>query len=145
MIGDSSGYPKDKIVTTTMDPLTGEVITTIIDDESSVSWSNATIASPSGIVQYTDGTSYGNLFNPTYLTNEQCKKAIIDMFSSLTKYQRERLINRLEDNKILSDIAQRIAPHCGRITTMEDLLLAHVSPEELRQLHAQLLIEEEIK
>lgn len=143
-MSDSSGGSNNNIVTTTLDPLTGEMITTTVDEQS-LQWSDSTLGLPTGIGPYTDNTMYSTIFGPTFLTNEQCKKTIFDMFSTLTKYQRERLINRLEDHKAMSDIANRIAPYCGRVTTMEDLLLGHVLPEELRQLHAQLLIEEEIK
>ena len=139
MIGDSSGYPKDSIVTTTMDPLTGDVVTTTIDDESSVNIGSLTANGSWALGPYTNNTMYNSA-----LTKNEMKKVILTKFSELSSQQRERLINRCEDAKAIRTIIP-VNPYALYVTCPEEELLSHVAIEDLRSIHAQLLIEEEIK
>ena len=127
---------KDGIVCTHLDVSTGEIVTT-------------TIGQPDNTVYtYSDGTAIGSLGNSIDYSErwkKECKEILLNNFSTLAKHQRERIINLIEDHDAMTKMIGTIENSFCRAKTKEDTISEYVTIDELKSLHARLLIEEEIK
>ncbi len=131
----------DQIVSTHLDVLTGEMVTTTIYQPDNTVWT------------YSDNTgngianigSIGNSINYDERWKIECKEILLNNFSTLSKHQRERIINLIEDHDAMTKMIGTIEHSFCRVKTKEDTISEYVTIDELKSLHARLLIEEEIK